>query len=650
MTSLFFVSSALRASVVLLVGLVAAAVFPRTSAATRRAVLVLALGASLVVPLVAAVVPSWRVETPSVGIFGHESALEGESLAGAVSAVTRPVTTSAPSALSSTTRSYMPTLPTALWSIWLVGVVMVMARALRSFRRARLLVERSLRVSGTAWDEVIARAVREAGAVAEVRLCDAVESPAVTGVLASTVLLPMSAEGWSDARRRVVLVHELAHVRQRDGIAQVVADAACAWSWFNPLAWHCARRLRVERELAADDAVLVAGVRPSFYAEELLAHASGAVHGALAMAERSSLGARVVAILAAGRPRHGLRARAKVVLGGASVLVVVAAACTLPTARARAASRSATIDPKMQAAAEEEVAVLMASAAGESATVLVLDPSTGEVLANAGRRGGQPFDVARSQAMSPGSTLKAVTLAAAIETNAIAPGELFPCGPEPRVYPEGQVTDPSPHGTLDAPHMLAVSSNIGISHVFDALGGERLGQWLARFHFGQALGPPGAASGLVPATITTGTVQGSEVAGGEAITATPLQIAAAYAALANDGVYHAPTFDGPAAPAERLVSSVTAQQIMGMLRLVVEDELGTGVHARVEGAHVAGKTGTAGWTAPDGRYHRYASFVGIADLAGRRIVALVGVETLHEDVSGPSTAAPAFARFVSRLR
>ena len=645
----FFLSSAIRASVVLLSGLVACTVLSRASAATRRAVLVMALAASLVVPVVAAFAPSWHVETPAaLGVFGHESSLEGSN-GDVVGTSSRHDSTPAPGATAPAALG-LPSLPTALWTIWLAGAVVLMARVRGSSRRARALVARSIRVSGAAWDGVIARAAGEAGAVADVRLCDSLESPAVTGVLASTVLLPMSAEGWSDERRRVVLVHELAHVRHRDGVAQLVAAAACAWNWFNPLVWLVTHRLRVERELAADDAVLAAGVRPSFYAEELLAHAGGEVRGALAMAEQSSLGDRVVAILAAGRPRSGLAARGKALLGGSSVVVAVATACTLPTAPVKAGSTGGDTDPKMQAAAEDEVDAILKVAAGESATVLVLDSATGEVLANAGRRGGQPFDVARSEAMSPGSTMKPVTLAAAIETKAIAPGQLFNCGPEPRVYPDGELKESHTHGWLDAPHMLAQSSNVGISRVFDALGGERLGDWLGRFHFGHALALPGAASGVVPATITTGTLQGAEVAYGEAMTATPLQVAAAYAAFANDGVYHAPTVGGAAAPAERLVSSATAQEVMAMLRVVVNDESGTGTLARVEGANVAGKTGTAEWSGPDGHKHVYASFVGVADVPGRRIVALVGVETLRDDVYGGQTAAPAFAHLVSRLR
>jgi len=650
MTIMFFVASALRASVVLLAGLVATTALSRASAATRRAVLVVALGASLVVPVAAAIVPSWHVEAPlMLEVLGHESVLEG-SVVVRGEGLAQQRSTAAQGGPSPAARPEVPTFAIALWVLWLTGLTMLLVRGWRSFRRAQKLIATSLPVTGSDWELAIARAGREAGVVAEVRLGDAVESPGVTGVFASTILLPKSAEAWSDERKRIVLVHELAHVRNRDGMAQVVADVACAWSWFNPLVWRCADRLRVERELAADDAVLATGVRPSFYAEELLAHADSAARGVFAMAERSSLGDRVIAILAAGRPRERLAARGRALLVASSVVVAVAAACTLPTARVRAASAAHVIDSTMQSAAEEEVAALLHVAAGESATVVVLDPATGEILANAGSRAGQPFDVARTQAMSPGSTLKAVTLAAALETRAITPGQLFECGPNARVYPEGEMKDASPHSMLDAAHVLAVSSNVGVSRVFDAIGGARFGDWLERFHFGHALALPGAATGLVPATITTGTLQGAEVATGQAMTATPLQIAAAYAALANDGVYHAPTVGGPAAPAERLVSSSTAQLIMMMLQTVVDDEAGTGKLARIEGAHVAGKTGTAGWTAPDGSAHLYASFVGVADVRGRRIVALVGVETLRDDVYGGGTAAPAFARLVARLR
>jgi cell division protein FtsI (penicillin-binding protein 3) len=90
---------------------------------------------------------------------------------------------------------------------------------------------------------------------------------------------------------------------------------------------------------------------------------------------------------------------------------------------------------------------------------------------------------------------------------------------------------------------------------------------------------------------------------------------------------------------------------MALLETAVTDETATGNEARVEGVHVAGKTGTAEWTAPDGRLRTYASFIGVADLPSRRIVALVGIQApSRDDLYGGKAAAPAFARLVKRIR
>jgi cell division protein FtsI (penicillin-binding protein 3) len=515
------------------------------------------------------------------------------------------------------------------------------------------------RIGHGAWNAAIADVMREAGVLADVRISDAVDSPAVTGVLRSTVLLPRSAETWSPERTRVVLLHELAHVLRRDAVAQLVADAACAVQWWNPLAWLVASRLRVERELAADDAVLASGVRPSTYAEELLGVAGAATRGALAMAERTALGCRVVAILAARRARAPLAARGTALLVAGSVAVSAVAASASPEVSARPAASLGALevaplaestDREAQAAAEDVLSSVATDWSAESAVVLVLDVASGEILADAGRRGGRPFDVARSLAITPGSTLKPITIAAALETGAIHATQLFDCGPAARLYGSSELHDASPNSTLDAAHLLAVSSNIGTSRIFDALGGERFSAWLTRFHFAEAPRLAGAATGAFPAQITGGTLKGAEVAIGEGMTATPLQMAAAYAALAGDGVYHAPTTAPVASPGERLVSSSTASQVMAMLDTAVTDPSATGKLARVPGVHVAGKTGTAAFAGLDGHDRTYASFIGVADLPGRRVVALVGVETRRDDVSGGSAAAPAFARLVARLR
>jgi len=493
----------------------------------------------------------------------------------------------------------------------------------------------------------------------EIRASSELDSPAVTGLFRPTIVVPHGALDWPVERCRLVLVHELAHIRRRDVLAQAIADVACAIHWCNPLVWVCARRLRVEREIAADDAVLAAGVRPSRYAEELLAVATSVAtpSAALAMAERSSLEVRVASILASRLARAPLAVRgtvAVVVIGGA---FAAAAACTSPVASAPqnapepgVAPRAGTaIDTAMQSAADAEIAAIAAEWSPELATVVVLDPATGEILANAGRIAGKTADVATTFATPPGSTMKPITIAAALETHAITVDQEFECGPAPRKYGDEQIEDAHESETLDVAHLLAVSSNIGTSHIFDVLGGDNLASFIHRFHFGEAPGIPGAASGAVPGHIVNGSFEGALTAiGGHKMPATPLQMIAAFGAIAEDGVYHAPTLDRGGSPGERILSSDTASKVMTLLETVVTYEHGTGVLARVDGVHVAGKTGTVETTGPDGRDLMYASFIGVADLPSRRIVALVGIGAAEG--SGPEQAAPAFARLVKRIR
>jgi len=214
-----------------------------------------------------------------------------------------------------------------------------------------------------------------------------------------------------------------------------------------------------------------------------------------------------------------------------------------------------------------------------------------------------------------------------------------------------ELHDARENGTLDVPHLLAVSSNIGMSRIFDALGGDALARWLHRFHFDEAPPVPGAAHGAYPEQIVTGTMEGATVAIGHRVMVTPLQMIAAYGAIAADGVYHAPTLDRGGSPGERLLSPEAARSVLSMLETVVVDETGTGHAARVDGVRVAGKTGTADALVPDSLGTTYASFIGVADLPSRRLVALVGIEAATRDgLTGGAAAAPVFARLVARLR
>src|SRR3954468_8533286 len=129
-----------------------------------------------------------------------------------------------------------------------------------------------------------------------------IEMPFACGVVQPTIVLPASAEGWSDSRRRAVLFHELAHVKRRDLVGHTLGRVACALYWFHPLVWTAARRLRAESERACDDLVLSCGARASDYADHLLdivisVRHHGAPATAMPMARRRELEGRVLAIL-----------------------------------------------------------------------------------------------------------------------------------------------------------------------------------------------------------------------------------------------------------------------------------------------------------------------------------------------------------------
>jgi cell division protein FtsI (penicillin-binding protein 3) len=230
----------------------------------------------------------------------------------------------------------------------------------------------------------------------------------------------------------------------------------------------------------------------------------------------------------------------------------------------------------------------------------------------------------------------------------VSPGDRIDCENGARSYGARTLRDTRAYGTLTVPEMLAVSSNIGFAKVFDRLGGEKLDRWLRRFHFGTP--PlPGAAAGQMPARPEDRSFEGATMAIGQAMTASPLQVAAAYAAIANDGAYVAPTLTrrvGPA-PREAILKPDTARALLSMLEQVVTGEHATGKQARLAGTRVAGKTGTAEWESPSGGI--YASFVGIVPADRPRFVILVGVEGPREGGYGGTVAAPAFARVASRV-
>jgi beta-lactamase regulating signal transducer with metallopeptidase domain len=650
--------TALRVAVLLALALAAMPLLRRAPAATRRLVLALALGGALILPAVSALAPAWRVAPPSAVAALREPFAEPLVEGGPALAAVRGAPAATPRA-AATTASLRVDPAAALAAVWAIGAILVAARLAAGLVAARAMVRRAS--PAPSWARAVAQVERATGLRAQVRMTDDLDAPAVTGVVAPVVLVPRASQAWTEARKVAVLHHEIAHVRQRDCLTQILAQLACALHWPNPLAWLAARRLRLERELSADDAVITAGTRATSYAEDLLviAGARPAPAGALGMAERSQLAARVAAIVSPGRARLPLAPlpAAIVVAGAAAVLFVVA--CAAPGAPAPAAPAAAlpvptvpaaasTIDRRLQQLADEEIDRTVAEWQPAAAVIVVLDPATGEILANAGRAHGAPADVAVQRAYVTGSTLKAVTLAAALEEGVVTPADRFDCENGARAYGALTLHDSGANGVLTLPEMLAVSTNVGFSKVFDRLGGDRLVRWMRRFHFGAAPALEGAAAGEVPAHVEDGSFAGALVAIGEGpMTATPLQMAAAYATFANDGAYLAPTLTRRGrTPGEPLIKPGTARAVVAMLEEVVNGEHATGKLARLAGVRVAGKTGTADWL-PDGSKGVYASFVGIVPADHPRFVILVGVESPRGGEAGGTVAAPAFARLAS---
>lgn len=328
----------------------------------------------------------------------------------------------------------------------------------------------------------------------------------------------------------------------------------------------------------------------------------------------------------------------------AAVLSVLAAVSCTPASSPRSSAAPgqvhappSTLVPSVQTIAREELDRAVGEWAPAAAVVVVLDAQTGAVLAVEGRDHGRDApSLASERAYVTGSTLKTMTYAAALDARTIDIGAWLDCAP--RRYGEAQLSDETELGSLPLTDALAVSSNVAASRVLDTLGLERLLATLKALHIGD---PPGS----IPPIADASGIQAAMLAGGAWAKATPLQVAAAYATLLNGGLYVEPTFTKRAQPGVRVFREETARAMRGMLEDVIESTLGTGRLARIEDVRVAGKTGTA--DLGDGR--SYASFVGTVVGWKPPFVVLVGLEAPRDGGTGPSAAAPVFARIARRL-
>jgi beta-lactamase regulating signal transducer with metallopeptidase domain len=208
-------------------------------------------------------------------------------------------------------------------------------------------------------------------------MSSAIEMPFACSILRPTIVLPKSAEQWTDARRRAVLFHELAHIRRRDLLGHTVGRIVCAFYWFHPLVWSAAKRLRAESERACDDLVLLSGgARASDYANHLLeivtgVRRQGAPATALPMANKREFEGRMLAILDPAMKRSApSRGQATLLTAGLGLLSLTIAAVA-PTRRI-----APPTEPQIIAVLRDSVAEPRDNVAGDTALSRPTVPAT----------------------------------------------------------------------------------------------------------------------------------------------------------------------------------------------------------------------------------------------------------------------------------
>lgn len=332
-----------------------------------------------------------------------------------------------------------------------------------------------------------------------------------------------------------------------------------------------------------------------------------------------------------------------------------------------------TLDAGMQADAEVALDAWIARTRSKGGFVVTLDPKTGDVLALAERPAFDPnrfreipFAQTRARAFldafEPGSTFKTFLIAAALDSGAVSTSDRFDCENGRWKVPGKVIRDSHPHGVLDVPGVLHVSSNICAAKIGFRLGAERYYDTLARFGFGRATGSgfPNESSGLLRSWKRWRPVDHANASFGQGVSVTPMQLAAAVASIANDGVLLAPRLVAarrrpggawepvPAPEPRRVLRSETAATMRDLLEGVVALEEGTGNKAALPGIRIGGKTGTAQKLDP--RTKRYAQneflawFTGIAPMDDPKLVIVTMLDEpqgfFH---TGGLVAAPLFA-------
>ncbi|WP_245820339.1 peptidoglycan D,D-transpeptidase FtsI family protein [Marinobacter lutaoensis] len=324
---------------------------------------------------------------------------------------------------------------------------------------------------------------------------------------------------------------------------------------------------------------------------------------------------------------------------------------------------SLSIDLRLQYLAYRELKAVVSAHHAHGGTLVMLDVDTGEVLAMVNQGSYNPNDRSqlapenlRNKALTdlfePGSTMKPVSMAAALESGRYPVNTTIDTSPGYRRFGRFTIRDHRNYGVLSLTDIIVKSSNVGISKIATELGGDLIRDLYARMGFGQptGVGFPGEAVGVLPAPPKWRPVEEATMSYGYGMSVNALQLAQAYMVLANGGIRYPLSLikvDEPPV-GERVLSEKVTYQVREMLRQVVER--GTGTRARPGFYSAGGKTGTVHLVGShgyeDSQYK--AIFAGMAPIEDPRIVTVVAVDAPQSgEYYGGEVAAPVFARVMS---
>lgn len=324
-----------------------------------------------------------------------------------------------------------------------------------------------------------------------------------------------------------------------------------------------------------------------------------------------------------------------------------------------------SIDIRLQHLAYRELKAAMKRYSAKAGSIVMLDSHTGEVLAMANQpsfnpnnrsdmRPGSMRNRAITDMFEPGSTVKPLTVVAALESGRYHPHTLIDTSPGYIRVGRKTLLDPVNYGTLDLTHVLTKSSQVGTSKIALDLDEQDVWEVFRRFGLGESTGTgfPGESAGMLPNRPNWRDIERVNFAFGYGLAVTPLQLAQAYGVFANRGVLK------PALllrqiednPGHRVVNERVAGQVAKMLQTVTQ-EGGTATRAEMTVYSAAGKTGTVHKVGENGGYadNRYmAVFAGMAPAKNPRLVTVVVIDEPElQKYHGGEAAAPVFARVVS---